>query len=135
MGRAAPLDLKERKVLQPAPHRTGNAGVPSSYEESRSRFDREMEERRLTAGREARRDFAFGAAVVGVTIVAIVGLAFGLNWLMDRAPGATKARLVCDAAVRTLLETRDPLELQRADLLIRRLRCDARRSLPDAPPS
>lgn len=36
----------------------------------------------------------------------------------------------CDQAVAALLESRDPIELQRADILIRNLDCSIRKRLP-----
>lgn len=42
-------------------------------------------------------------------------------------PAAVRA---CDRAVAALLESRDPVELQRAGLLIGHLRCDVERRLP-----
>lgn len=59
---------------------------------------------------------ALGALSVGV----VVALVFALG--SDPA-----ARRVCDAVVHTLLTTRDPLELRRADMLARDVRCDVAR--------
>ena len=70
----------------------------------------------------------FGAMGFGLTIGALF---FGLAWLVLSIPasGDAAVRAKCDQVVGMLLESRDPVELQRADMVIRHLDCDVRRRL------
>ena len=70
------------------------------------------------------------ALFVSLTLAGGIGLGFGIDWLLAKSPAALKASAACDAAVRTLLETRDPLELERADMLVRHLNCEVARRMP-----
>lgn len=49
------------------------------------------------------------------------------------SPSERAASAVCDRAVAAMLESRNPVELQRADLLIRNLNCRVRERLPREP--
>lgn len=49
------------------------------------------------------------------------------------SPSERAASAQCDRAVAAMLESRDPVELQRADLLIRNLNCRVRKRLPREP--
>lgn len=64
---------------------------------------------------------------VGATLAALV-TAFILGAMPW--PGETEAERVCDQAVQTVLTSRDPIELQRAGILIQGLDCGVRRRLP-----
>jgi hypothetical protein len=67
-----------------------------------------------------RASMATGAGIVALAMVVVSGVG---------RPNA-EGRAWCDRAVATLLKSRDPMELQRADILIRRLDCAVRRRLP-----
>jgi hypothetical protein len=98
-----------------------------------AKLKQEMAERKRAAHREARRATVAGLSVLAGVAAVVFSLAGAVVWLVDGTPASVKARSACDAAVRTLLDTRDALELQRADMLIRHLRCGVRRHLPGAP--
>lgn len=66
-----------------------------------------------------------------VTILApalIVGVGVALS--DPREANTDRGRAACDRAIDTLLKSRDPVELQRVDILIRHLRCDVAKRLP-----
>lgn len=50
------------------------------------------------------------------------------------APSDPAASAACDRAVAAMLDSRDPVELQRADMLIRHLDCGVRKRLPRLEP-
>jgi hypothetical protein len=63
----------------------------------------------------------------GVLMAAAIGGAF-----MIAAPDAA-TRHLCDQAVATLLHSKDPIELQRVDIIIRELSCAIARRTPELP--
>lgn len=73
---------------------------------------------------------ALGGVLTGLLILA-PGLAiFTFFVLIPAPPPAPAAVRAGDRAVVALLESRDPVDLQRAGLLIEYLRCDVERRLP-----
>jgi len=62
--------------------------------------------------------------VAVILVSAAVGI--GLDWPNDR-----RASAVCDKAVKTIFETHDVLELERAGLIVRGLNCWFSKRIPD----
>lgn len=66
------------------------------------------------------------------SMVALVAWITFMVWIINQSwPGQDQERALCDREVHLLLTSRDPVELQRADILIRRVRCNVRRRVRD----
>jgi hypothetical protein len=70
-----------------------------------------------------------------LTAAAIFGGAaiFGVFVLLALIPDDAAAHKLCDQAVAALLHSKDPVELQRADIIIRELSCGVSRRLESTP--
>lgn len=64
-----------------------------------------------------------------MVLPAAIGVLLVETLVPDRFP-YEEIRTTCDQAAQALLTTRDPVELQRADMLIRHLDCSVSQRLP-----
>jgi hypothetical protein len=65
-------------------------------------------------------------------LMMLAGITVGLSIYVLAVPwhGDDRARKLCDDAVHTVLTSHDPVELQRAGILIEGLNCSVTRRLP-----
>ncbi len=92
-----------------------------------------------------RRRFGFGARApagvwVGFAMVVGAGGVVGISLAIVLLSGVTrlpdeKLRKACDHTVETLLTTHDPVELERARILVNILDCGVARRIDDWPPA
>ena len=60
----------------------------------------------------------------------ILPFVLGAIGLAIPSPSETAARIKCDEVVNTLFTSRDPVEIQRAGILVDKLQCSIRQRLP-----
>lgn len=66
------------------------------------------------------------------TIAFSAAVLLGIIVVIATVPGASKGEMrLCDKAVSTLLSTPDPVELRRANIIVRHLRCGISLRLDD----
>jgi len=67
-----------------------------------------------------------------IGFLVVCGLAgVGLGAVLSGDFGTARDRLACDKAVKTIFETHDAVELERAHIIARSLRCGISRRIPN----
>lgn len=82
--------------------------------------------------RKRRRDgWKFAGTFILALLLALTCV-IGIGYFLARAMAPSKVLTLeaCDRAVANLLESRDPIEIQRAGILLRELRCRVQQHLP-----